>query len=123
MEIRIEQKGDSKVAVFSGSGIILNNVAGALDLMADARYNDCDKLLLHKENITEDFFELKTRFAGEVLQKYTNYGMMLAIVGEFHTYNSKSLNDFIYECNHGGRYFFKKTEAEALEALHGAAVQ
>lgn len=118
MNIQIDQRGGSKVAVISSEEIIIANLNDALDLMADVRYNDCDKMLLRKEQITEDFFELKTRLAGDILQKYTNYEMRIAIVGEFSGYNSKSLNDFIYECNQGSRVFFKSTDEEALDALH-----
>lgn len=75
-------------------------------------------MLLRKEQITDDFFELKSGVAGEIAQKYTNYQMRVAIVGEFTSYNSKSLNDFIYECNQGDKMLFKSTEAEALAALH-----
>ncbi|AKG33292.1 DUF4180 domain-containing protein [Paenibacillus durus] len=118
MEVTVDQRGDSKVAVISSGSLIINSVNDALDLMVTARYQGCDKLLLRKENITEDFFELRTGLAGEILQKYVNYNMVLAIVGEFSGYNSKSLNDFIYECNQGNKVLFKKTEAEALAELH-----
>ncbi|ATO50813.1 DUF4180 domain-containing protein [Brevibacillus laterosporus] len=120
MEIKVNQNGDSKVAIISSDSIIINNVNDALDVMANVRYNNgCEKMLVRKEHLTEDFFNLRTGFAGEVLQKYTNYKMKIAIVGEFESYNSKSLNDFIYECNKGKQVFFKPTEEEALEALHG----
>ncbi|MWV42011.1 DUF4180 domain-containing protein [Paenibacillus sp. HJL G12] len=118
MHIIIDQRGSSKVAVISSEAIVIGNLNDALDLMANVRYNDVDKMLLRKDQITEDFFELKTRLAGEILQKYTNYEMRIAIVGDFSGYNSKSLNDFIYECNQGSRVFFKNTEEEALDALH-----
>ncbi|MCJ8011017.1 DUF4180 domain-containing protein [Paenibacillus sp. KQZ6P-2] len=118
MNIHIDQRENSKVAVISSEEIIIQNLNDALDLMANVRYNGYDKMLLRKEQITEDFFELKTRLAGEILQKYTNYEMRIAIVGDFSGYNSKSLNDFIYECNQGSRVFFKSTEAGALDALH-----
>ncbi|MBG9796631.1 DUF4180 domain-containing protein [Brevibacillus laterosporus] len=120
MEIKVNQNGDSKVAIISSDSIIINNVNDALDVMANVRYNNgCEKMLVRKEHLTEDFFNLRTGFAGEVLQKYTNYKMKIAIVGEFESYNSKSLNDFIYECNKGKQVFFKPTEEEALEALDG----
>lgn len=118
MQITINRKGDSTVAVISSEEIVIQNLNDALDLMADVRYQDCDKMILRKEQITEDFFELKSGLAGEILQKYTNYQMRVAIVGEFAGYNSKSLNDFIYECNKGNKILFKNTEAEALAALH-----
>ncbi|MCR8981119.1 DUF4180 domain-containing protein [Brevibacillus laterosporus] len=119
MEMKIDQKGNSKVAIISSDSIIINNVNDALDVMANVQYNECEKMLLRKEHLTEDFFDLKTGLAGEVLQKYTNYKMKIAFVGEFKSYNSKSLNDFMYESNKGNQVFFKQTEEEALEALHG----
>ncbi|MGX4587629.1 DUF4180 domain-containing protein [Paenibacillus chitinolyticus] len=123
MNITVDQRQHSKVAVISSEDVVISNVNDALDLMADIRYNhECDKLLLRKEQLTEDFFELKTKLAGDILQKYINYSLKLAIVGDFSGYNSKSLNDFIYECNQGNNVFFKGTEAEALDALHGVMV-
>ncbi|MWC27675.1 DUF4180 domain-containing protein [Paenibacillus sp. MMS18-CY102] len=121
MNIAVNEKNGSKVAVISSDGLIISNVGDALDLLADVHYNHgCDKMLVKKENIVEDFFQLSTGLAGEILQKYTNYQMAIAIVGEFSGYNSKSLNDFIYECNQGNKVAFRSTEAEALEALHNS---
>ncbi|WP_340003593.1 DUF4180 domain-containing protein [Paenibacillus sp. FSL K6-0276] len=118
MEITINRKDNSTVALISGEGIVIHNVNDALDLMANVKYQEFDKMLLRKEQITDDFFELKTGIAGEILQKYTNYQMRVAIVGEFTGYNSKSLNDFIYECNQGDKILFKGSVEEALTALH-----
>src|SRR4051794_31393103 len=114
MEFIVDQKNNSKVAIILSDKIVINNVNDALDLMGTVKYNECDKMLLKKEQIIDDFFVLKTRLAGEILQKYTNYHMRMAIVGDFSNYNSKSLNDFIYECNQGNMVLFKKTEDEAL---------
>ncbi|MGE6230892.1 DUF4180 domain-containing protein [Paenibacillus chitinolyticus] len=123
MNITVDQRPHSKVAVVSSEDVVISGVNDALDLMADIRYNhECDKVLLRKEQLTEDFFELKTKLAGDILQKYINYQFKIAIVGDFSRYNSKSLNDFIYECNQGNNVFFKGTEAEALDALHGVEV-
>jgi len=58
--------------------------------MVKVRYDyDCDKMIINKKNMTEDFFDLKNGIAGQIMQKYINYGMALAIVGEFEQYNSK----------------------------------
>jgi hypothetical protein len=89
MKISIDQKGDSRVAIVESSDIVIGDVQGALDLMASVKYTyGCDKILINKSNITEDFFELRTRLAGEILQKYTNYNVKLAIVGDFDGYSS-----------------------------------
>ncbi|QRG68314.1 DUF4180 domain-containing protein [Brevibacillus choshinensis] len=120
MVVKVDQRGDSKVAIVVHDEVVINSVQDALDLIANVHYNDgCDKMIVKKEHITEDFFELKTRLAGEILQKYTNYQMKLAIVGDFSGYSSKSLSDFIYESNKGkSGVWFLGTEAEALDVLH-----
>ncbi|PWK09603.1 DUF4180 domain-containing protein [Tumebacillus permanentifrigoris] len=122
MQVLIDQMGTSKVAIVESSDIVISDVQGALDLMASVRYTyGCEKILLNKSNLAEDFFELKTRLAGEILQKYTNYKVRLAVVGDFDEYDSKSLQDFIYESNKGKQVFFLKDKQAALHALHSIA--
>ncbi|SET20853.1 DUF4180 domain-containing protein [Paenibacillus sp. NFR01] len=119
MIITVDRAGSSGVAVVESETLVLRDVQDALDLMATVTYNhDCNKLLLHQENIVEEFFDLKTRIAGEILQKYVNYGFKLAIVGDYSRYDSKALKDFIYECNNGKQIFFLNSREEALQALH-----
>jgi hypothetical protein len=118
MNIRTVSKDNANIAVISSDDVIINNAQDALDLMVTVRYDyGCDKIIINKKNITEDFFELKSGIAGEVMQKYINYGIALAIVGEFDQHNSKSLKSLIYESNKGNKIIFKSTETEALESL------
>lgn len=96
----------------------ITDVQTMLDLMASAHYNSkCMGVVLYKESLDESFFDLKTGFAGEILQKFANYNMKLAVVGDYSHYTSKSLRDFIYESNHGNLAFFKDSLDEALLAL------
>ncbi|MGO4548334.1 DUF4180 domain-containing protein [Paenibacillus sp. 2TAB23] len=119
MKMTVDQQGESRVAIIESGEIVIANVQDALDLMAAASYHeDCYKILIRKSNIHEDFFELKTKLAGDILQKYTNYKVKLAIVGDFESYDSKSLKDFIYESNNGKQVFFAKDIPSALQALH-----
>ncbi|KEK21866.1 DUF4180 domain-containing protein [Bacillus gaemokensis] len=119
MKICIHEKGNSKIAIIESSEIVIGDVQGALDLMATVNFaHGCQKILINKLNVAEQFFELKTGLAGEILQKYMNYRIKLAIVGDFQTYNSKSLADFIYECNKGKAVFFLKDKESALSTLH-----
>jgi len=121
MEVRIDQQGDSKVAIVESSGIVIGDVQGALDLMASIRYQyGCDKLILRQEHLAQEFFDLRTRLAGEILQKYVNYGVKLAIIGQFDRYDSKSLRDFITESNRGKQVFFLSDVQDGLHALHNA---
>lgn len=119
MNIRIDQKNGSKVSIIESSEILIRNVQDALDLMASIRHiHDSDNIVIHQSNITEEFFELKTRLAGDILQKYVNYHTKLAVVGNFEVYNSKSLRGFICECNKGEQVFFLEDEQTAIQVLH-----
>ncbi len=98
--------------------LLLGGVPDLLDLMASAFYlGHADGILLRKENLPEQFFDLKSGFAGEMLQKFSNYRRKLAIVGDFSMYTSKSLKDFIYESNKGSQICFKPDLDSALEAI------
>lgn len=119
MNVTVNENGVSKVAVITGTGLLISSTQDALDLMATLRYQyGCSKMVLGKEAITENFFDLKTRIAGEILQKFTNYGMKVAIVGDFGVYTSKSLKDFIFESNNGRQVFFMDSEEAAVSRLH-----
>ena len=96
----------------------IETVQDAIDLMANAQYlGESNKLVIFKESLLEDFFDLKTRFAGEILQKFSNYNVQLAIIGDFSKYNSKALRDFIYECNKGNLVFWANSLDDALKIL------
>ncbi|WP_213525003.1 DUF4180 domain-containing protein [Paenibacillus sp. J31TS4] len=120
MHITKLETGGEPVAVVSGQETIIQDVQSALDLMANVRYEtDCDRMIIPKLLVTELFFDLKTRLAGDILQKYTNYGMKVAFVGDFSVYASKSFRDFVYECNSGTDILFLPTEQEAIDRLSG----
>ncbi|MFA6308944.1 MAG: DUF4180 domain-containing protein [Clostridia bacterium] len=117
MEIII--KGNNKnIAEIQSESLVITDVQSALDLMATVRYQaSCDRIIINKDCITEDFFKLSTCIAGEILQKFINYQVKLAIVGDFSGYTSKPLKDFIYECNNGKDIFFVNTVDEAIQRL------
>ena len=68
-------------------------------MLGNLYYQGFDKIIIHEKNITPKFFDLRTKIAGEILQKFAQYQMPLIIVGDFSKYQSKSLNDFIFESN------------------------
>ena len=74
-------------------------------------------IVIPKQLVAEDFFVLSTGLAGEVLQKYVNYGGRMAIYGDYSRYTSKPLKDFMYESNKGRDFFFVSTRDEAVTAL------
>lgn len=118
MEINKITENNMDIAVVSSDEILITDVQSALDFIATVQYQaDCNRIVLDKSTICEDFFNLRTGIAGEILQKFVNYDVKLAIVGDFSVYSSKSLRDFIYESNHGKDLFFLGNDKEAIQKL------
>jgi hypothetical protein len=117
-EIKYHKTAGSKIIaeILPGSDLI-TNPDDILDFMAEARLNDSGRMIIHDKSLHPDFFDLKTKVAGEILQKYSNYRMRLAIVGDFSGFKSKSLRDFIRESNRTGTISFVGTIEEALSKL------
>lgn len=115
MTIETHTIRDKKIAEIKADEIVLSTLEDGLDLLGNLYYQGFDKIILHQKHITPAFFNLKTKLAGDILQKFTQYQMPLAIVGEFSTYNSNSLNDFIYESNKGKQVNFVSSLADALK--------
>lgn len=113
----IEGNGVLCVLVESDEPVI-TDAQSAIDLLMSAQYDVGSKdIVIPKQLIAEDFFVLSTGLAGEVLQKYVNYGGRIAIYGDYSRYTSKPLKDFMYESNKGRDFFFVSTKDEAIAAL------
>ncbi|MBL3821682.1 MULTISPECIES: DUF4180 domain-containing protein [Bacillus cereus group] len=118
MEIKKVVVDGINIAIIRHDRVLISDVQSALDTMATVQYKvDAKHIIIHKSLISEDFFDLKTRLAGDVLQKFINYKVKIAIIGDFSMYTSKSLQDFIYECNKGNDIFYLSTEQQAIEKL------
>ncbi|MEK5162195.1 DUF4180 domain-containing protein [Paenibacillus sp. FSL R5-0527] len=121
MQIKKVEANGRDIAVVSSNEVVIHDVQSALDLMATVRYETgCDRIVMDQSLINESFFDLKTRLAGEIVQKFINYQAKVAIVGDFSGYASKSLRDFIYESNSGNDLFFMPSEQQAIEKLSTA---
>lgn len=120
MEFRKIEENGRIIGVVQSDEKVIVDAQSALDLLMSAKYTAMTKdIAVDKKLITEDFFILSTGLAGEVLQKFINYGGRIAIYGDFSQYTSKPLRDFIYESNKGKDVFFVATEAEAVAKLAG----
>lgn len=117
MQIKIHEIQNTHIAEVISDGIIIGNIEDGTDLLGNLYYQDFGCVILHEKNITTDFFDLKTKIAGEILQKFSNYRVRLAIVGDFDKYDSKSLRDFIFESNNGRMVNFTATVDEAILKL------
>lgn len=118
MEIKKVEQNGIPCAVVQSDQLVITDPQSALDVLMTAKYEAGTKnIVIDKALITEEFFILSSGLAGEILQKYVNYGARIAIYGDFSHYTSKPLKDFIYESNQGHDVFFVATQAEAISML------
>lgn len=117
MKIQSHPINDTEIAEVISDEIIIRNTEEALDLLGNVYYQGFDRMIIHRKNITPDFFNLKNKMAGDILQKFSNYRVRLAIVGDFSELPGKSLRDFIFESNKGKAVNFVASVNEALRVL------
>ena len=117
MNLDISEYKGVTIAEISSNEIVIKSVDEALDLIGNSGYLGADRIILQEKNLHPDFFDLKTKLAGEILQKFSNYNMRLAIVGDFGKFESKNLRDFIAESNKIGRVIFTANIEEARRLI------
>ena len=118
MKIDIIQAGDTNIAVVFSEKPVIVDVQSALDLILSVSYQtDVRRIVINKEAMGDEFFILSTGLAGEILQKFINYQVKVAMYGDYSRYTSKPLKDFIYESNRGKNIFFTGTKEEAIDKL------
>jgi len=118
MDKKITKLNGINIAVVSSNTPIITDAQSALDFMMTIQhYDNVDRVAINKQALAEDFFQLSTGIAGEILQKFTNYAVKIAIYGDFSMYASKSLQDFIGECNRGNHIFFMDDADAAIRRL------
>jgi hypothetical protein len=80
----------------------------ALDIIGEAAHRGADWVAIPTSRFDDDFFRLRTRIAGEIIQKFVNYRLGVAIVGDIsrHTAVSSALRDFVREANRGTQIWF-----------------
>ena len=118
MTIHPITKNGVTCAVIESDAPVITDVGSALDVLMSAKYEaGTENIVIAKEQVTENFFILSRGLAGEILQKYVNYGGRIAIYGDYSHYTSKPLRDFIRESNRGRDVFFAATKEEAIDML------
>lgn len=118
MRINVISENAADVANVIAEEKIITDAQSAIDLMMTVKYKTGIKnIAISKNLITDKFFILSNGIAGEILQKFINYGFKIAIYGDYSKYTSKPLKDFIYESNNGKDVFFTDNLENAIRKL------
>ncbi|MFF3463743.1 DUF4180 domain-containing protein [Streptomyces sp. NPDC001984] len=111
---------DVRVLRCALAGPLLDSESTALELIGDAIGRDAQLVAVPVERIADEFFRLRSGVAGAVVQKFANYRLRLAVLGDIsaHVSASEALRDFVYEANRGDQLWFL-ADSDALEERLG----
>ena len=92
---------------------------GVLDLIGDAMHHGVEWVAVPVSRCPEEFFSLRSGVLGAVTQKFVNYQLRLALVGDVsdHVARSNALRDFVRETNQGRQVWFVETREALAERL------
>lgn len=92
--------------------LIIQNERDILDLVAMCGEYQANNVIIYETNLSPDFFDLKTKFAGALFQKFANYRLRGAVIISPDNISSQRFKELIVECNRGNLFrFFEKKEA------------
>jgi hypothetical protein len=112
----VQVRAGVPVLVCDPDGPAIATMDDALDLIGST-YQGAEVVAVPAARLDERFFSLGTRFAGELMQKFVNYRLKLAVVGDISSYlaASSALQAFVRESNRSGHVWFVP-DLDALDA-------
>ncbi|MFF5052132.1 DUF4180 domain-containing protein [Micromonospora sp. NPDC000663] len=115
MSDEIQERAGVQVLVCDPAGPTVATEQDALDLIG-AAFLGAQVVAVPANRLDERFFSLGTRFAGDVMQKFVNYRLRLAVVGDISAQLSESsaLRALVHESNRAGHVWFV-SDLDALD--------
>jgi len=100
--------GGTRVLLFDRSGPLLASPGDSNDFIGEAWSTSAELLAIPVERLGPDVLNLRTRVGGEIFQKFANYRLRCAIIGDISAAieGSNALRDFVRETNDGPALWF-----------------
>lgn len=119
--MRIEEHGDLRVQFLDADGPIISTSGDATDIIGGTWGQDVQVIAVPLARLDPAFLDLRSGIAGEITQKFVNYQLKLAIIGDVSPAVGASapLADYIWETNRGDHIWFFDDEAGLAEKLTG----
>lgn len=113
----VQERGGVPVLVCAADGPAIGTPQDALDLIGAAMGGQADVVAIPAERLDDAFFRLRTGVAGEIMQKFVNYRVRLAVVGDVteRAGDSSAFRDLVRESNRGRQMWFV-TDLDELDA-------
>jgi hypothetical protein len=115
MSINIIEKDDKSYIEIKPGELKVLDEQDAVDLIGLCGENKTNLIMIYDDNLSADFFDLKSKIAGHILQKFVNYHVRVALVLINSDYIKGRFGEMVTEANKGGDFgvFLNKEKAEA----------
>ncbi|GIQ70501.1 DUF4180 domain-containing protein [Xylanibacillus composti] len=117
MNYQIREMGNKKYIEFISTTEPLRTEHDALDLVALCWEHEINAILIHYAALSEDFFNLKTKLAGDIIQKFINYGIKAAAIIPQETIQQGRFKEMAMETNKGNHFRLYESKEEAEKWL------
>jgi len=117
MTVSIAEKNNIKYLKAEQGQLIIRSEQDVPDILAEGYLENIQKVLLYSDNLHDSFFDLSTRQAGHIIQKFSNYRVQVALIVLPETQKSKLFTDWEAELNQGGLFRLFDEENKAVEWL------
>lgn len=103
----VEERAGMQVMVCDPDGPLIATEEDALGLIG-AVFLGAQVVAVPADRLDPSFFSLGTRFAGEIMQKFVNYRLRLAVIGDIsqHVERSEALRALVHESNRSDHVWF-----------------
>lgn len=109
--------GGCQIAEITGEDRAITSIKMIAGLMDEAVSLQADRLLANRGLIDESFFDVKSGFADQLVQKLKATNLRLAVTGEFNWVETLALKAYIKKHGIEKQVFFAKAREAALDWL------
>jgi hypothetical protein len=105
---RLDERGGRRIWAVGDEGPLLGSSRDASDLLGEALGADAEAIAVPAARLAPAFLQLRSGLAGEFIQKFVNYRLAFAVLGDISgpLTESEALRDFVRESNRGRSVFF-----------------
>jgi len=115
----VERIEGAPVLVAGADGPAVRDGQGVLDLLGAAYFDPPQWMAVPAGRLTDEFFDLSTGVAGDIVQKCVNYRVGLVVLGDISRFTAAStaLTALVAESNRGRQTWFLEDLAEFRDRL------
>ena len=117
MNYQIREIGSKKYIEVVSTAEPVSSENDALDMIALCWEHEANALMINYETLSENFFNLKTKVAGNIIQKFVNYNIKVAAIVPQETIQKGRFKEMALETNKGNHFRLYESKEEAEKWL------